>query len=110
MDGVFKILVFLFVISSSIYCKEVPELENAEASLLITVNPSRQQLVDSLGREVYFHGSNVVYKHTPFHPTTSGYDKDSFSERDMEIMQSLGLNVIRLGKHNTAFTPKLELS
>lgn len=69
-----------------------------EASLLINVNPKRQMLIDSLGRERFFHGTNVVYKHYPFHPTLDGYTNDSFSEVDMKILQDLGLNVIRLGK------------
>ena len=68
-----------------------------DASLLISVNPERQQLVDSLGRERFFHGTNVVVKHFPFHPTLEGYTNDSFSEVDMKILQDLGLNVIRLG-------------
>ena len=69
-----------------------------DASLLISVNPERQQLVDSLGRERFFHGTNVVVKHFPFHPTLEGYSNDSFSEVDMKILQDLGLNVIRLGE------------
>ena len=68
-----------------------------DASLLISVNPERQQLVDSFGRERFFHGTNVVVKHFPFHPTLEGYTNDSFSEVDMKILQDLGLNVIRLG-------------
>ena len=73
---------------------------NEEAPLLINVNADRQQLIDSLGRERFFHGTNVVYKHFPFHPTLEGYTNDSFSELDMKILQDLGLNVIRLGKFN----------
>ena len=30
--------------------------------LPISVNPDRQRLVDSFGREVFFHGTNVVVK------------------------------------------------
>ena len=55
-------------------------------------------LVDSLGRERFFHGTNVVVKHKPFHPDLNGFGEDSFSEIDMKILQSLGLNSIRLGK------------
>ena len=76
-----------------------------DASLFITVNPDRQQLVDSLGRERFFHGTNVVYKHFPFHPTLEGYTNDSFSEKDMKILQDLGLNIIRLGKYECLCLP-----
>ena len=44
------------------------------ANLLpISVKPERQKLVDSLGREVYFHGTNVVVKSFPWHPETEGF-------------------------------------
>ena len=71
---------------------------NENASMLITVNPERQQLVDTYGREVFFHGTNVVIKQFPYHPETSGYGPHSFWEADMKLLQSLGLNVVRLGK------------
>ena len=68
------------------------------ANLLpISVNPQRQKLVDSLGREVYFHGTNVVVKSFPWHPETEGFSDGTFSEQDMQLLKSLGLNVIRLG-------------
>ncbi len=67
--------------------------------LPISVNPERQQLVDSLGRERFFHGTNIVVKHKPFHPNTEGYDENSFSEVDMKLLQDLGLNTIRLGEY-----------
>ena len=72
---------------------------NGQATdLFISVNPETNMLVDSLGRERFFHGTNVVYKHKPFHPETTGYGENTFSEIDMLRLQSLGLNSIRLGK------------
>ena len=65
--------------------------------LPISVNPDRQRLVDSLGREVFFHGTNVVVKQFPWHPETEGFSYGSFSEQDMQLLKSLGLNVVRLG-------------
>ena len=65
--------------------------------LPISVNPDRQRLVDSLGREVYFHGTNVVVKQFPWHPETEGFSDGTFSEQDMKLLKSLGLNVVRLG-------------
>ena len=65
--------------------------------LPISVNPNRQKLIDSLGREVYFHGTNVVVKQFPWHPDTKGFSDGTFSEQDMKLLKSLSLNVVRLG-------------
>lgn len=73
-------------------------ISSSAANLLpISVNPERQRLVDSLGREVFFHGTNVVVKQFPWHPETEGFSDGSFSEQDMQLLKSLGLNVVRLG-------------
>ncbi|XP_057303552.1 endoglycoceramidase-like isoform X1 [Hydractinia symbiolongicarpus] len=77
-----------------------------EANLLISVNPDTQMLVDSLGRERFFHGTNVVVKHPPFHPETTGFGPTTFSEKDMQILQELGLNSIRLGMMLPGYVPK----
>jgi len=53
---------------------------------------------DSLGRQRFFHGTNVVYKKFPFHPILDHWDAQySFSAEDMELMYNLGYNAIRLG-------------
>eukprot|EP00945_MAST-04E_sp_MAST-4E-sp1_P006840 g6840.t1 len=53
---------------------------------------------DIYGRERIFHGTNVVVKGPPWIPETEVFSTDtSLSERDLELMQALGLNVIRLG-------------
>lgn len=70
---------------------------SAGSLLPISVNPNRQKLVDSLGREVYFHGTNIVVKQFPWHPDTEGFSDGTFSEQDMKLLKSLGLNVVRLG-------------
>jgi endoglycosylceramidase len=63
----------------------------------ITVN-SRQRLVDQYGRERLFHGANVVVKGFPWVPSRGAFDPEtSFVAEDMLVMQSLGLNAIRLG-------------
>ncbi|PFX24960.1 endoglycoceramidase-like [Stylophora pistillata] len=73
-------------------------VHSVTANLLpISVNPARQRLVDSLGREVFFHGTNVVAKSFPWHPEIEGFSDGTFSEQDMKLLQSLGLNVVRLG-------------
>ena len=65
--------------------------------LSISVKPETQRLVDSFGREVFFHGTNVVVKQFPWHPETEGFTHGTFSEQDMKLLKSLGLNVVRLG-------------
>ena len=50
---------------------------------------------DIYGRERIFHGTNVVVKGPPWIPETEVFSTDtSLSERDLELMQALGLNVI----------------
>lgn len=63
----------------------------------ISVNPENQRFVDSMGREVFFHGTNVVVKQFPWHPNTEGFDAGTFSVEDMKLLKSLGLNMVRLG-------------
>ena len=71
----------------------------------ITVNPANQRLVDELGRERFFHGTNIVIKQFPWHPKEEGFGDDSFSEKDIQLMQSLGLNVVRLGHMLAGLVP-----
>lgn len=55
-------------------------------------------MVDSLGRERFFHGMNVVVKGPPWIPQIHGFDPQwSFSEEDMQTFQSLGWNAMRSG-------------
>ena len=75
-------------------------MNGQSTDLFISVNPETNMLVDSLGRERIFHGTNVVVKHKPFHPELEGFDDHSFSETDMKLLQSLGLNTIRLGENS----------
>ena len=61
------------------------------------VNTSTHRVVDSLGRERYFHGMNVVVKGPPWIPQIEGFHpRWSFSEKDMETFESLGWNAVRL--------------
>jgi endoglycosylceramidase len=54
--------------------------------------------VDDTGRERYFHGVNVVNKGAPFVPDTVTFDPYmSYTEKDAAALESVGLNVIRLG-------------
>ncbi|XP_066919762.1 endoglycoceramidase-like [Clytia hemisphaerica] len=84
----------------------LPLINGQSSDLFISVNPETNMLVDSLGRERIFHGTNVVVKHKPFHPELEGFDEHSFSETDMKLLQSLGLNTIRLGMMMPGYVPQ----
>ena len=60
------------------------------------VNTTTHRIVDSEGRERYFHGVNVVVKGPPWLPELQTFDPlTSFVEKDMQTLQELGLNAIR---------------
>ena len=62
----------------------------------LQVNPATNRIVDSSGRERYFHGVNVVMKGPPWLPAMDKFDPImSFVEEDMQLLQNLGLNAIR---------------
>ena len=53
-------------------------------------------MVDSFGRERYFHGINVVVKGPPWIPNTQKFSSDwSFTDEDMKLLNELGVNVVR---------------
>ena len=54
--------------------------------------------LDESGRSRLFHGTNALVKGPPWHPDPETFSPDvSMAEHDFEVMQSLGLNVLRLG-------------
>ena len=72
---------------------------------VITVKNNR--LIDEYGREVIFHGLNVVMKIDPYLPDLEGFSLDtSFSETDMMNLKSWGINGIRLGVMWAGVEPK----
>lgn len=87
---------------------------------------ARNRLIEtSTGREVLFHGVNVVYKSSPYIPSnyyhamvhlsrerslalvvTDRFDANrSFSKEDAQLLNELGLNVIRLGSQWAGVEP-----
>lgn len=55
-------------------------------------------LVDGFGRERAFHGTNAVVKGPPWVPSRGAFDPyTSLTAKDFELMQSAGINLIRLG-------------
>eukprot|EP00927_Polykrikos_kofoidii_P049371 TRINITY_DN43436_c0_g1_i1.p1 TRINITY_DN43436_c0_g1~~TRINITY_DN43436_c0_g1_i1.p1 ORF type:complete len:534 (-),score=70.98 TRINITY_DN43436_c0_g1_i1:135-1736(-) len=56
------------------------------------------RFVTSDGSEFHFRGVNVVYKDPPYFPSKTAFDSNlSFTEDDVDLLQSWGVNLIRLG-------------
>jgi endoglycosylceramidase len=56
------------------------------------------KMIDDSNRERFFHGVNVVYKSSPYYPITDHFNANlSYSIEDIQLLQELGVNVIRLG-------------
>lgn len=65
---------------------------------IISTDPDRGVLIDEDGRERIFHGTNVVYKGSPYSPPMFPIDTEtSFGEDDMDLIASWGMNNVRLG-------------
>ncbi len=72
-------------------------LAGVACGLDLTVDLWTRRLKDTNGRERVFHGTNVVFKAPPYHPTLDTFDSAlSFCDDDMALLQSMGLNSIRL--------------
>lgn len=56
-----------------------------------------RRLVDSHGRERFFHGVNLIYKSAPYVPLLSNDGPLSFTRSDAALLQQLGMNGLRLG-------------
>lgn len=64
----------------------------------VGVDPTSNTLIDCLGREVYFHGVNVVVKGPPWYPVMDEFNVTwSLAKEDMQLLQSWGMNIVRLG-------------
>jgi endoglycosylceramidase len=74
-------------------------LLSALAWALPSANWSIQQggFIDFHGRQRFFHGVNLIYKSAPYVPLTSEDGPLSFTEQDTQLLQKLGMNVVRLG-------------
>ena len=84
-------LIWLFVL-----CVCASSIAKGPGSECLHVNTSTLRIVDTDGRERYFHGVNVVVKGPPWLPELETFDPlKSFVEKDMQTLQDLGLNAIR---------------
>lgn len=62
-----------------------------------TIDSKTNMIIDEDGRERFFHGTNIVVKGPPYHPQMNSFDSEiSFCDEDMELLQSMGHNTIRL--------------
>eukprot|EP01113_Clastostelium_recurvatum_P033949 TRINITY_DN4550_c0_g1_i1.p1 TRINITY_DN4550_c0_g1~~TRINITY_DN4550_c0_g1_i1.p1 ORF type:complete len:510 (-),score=124.90 TRINITY_DN4550_c0_g1_i1:11-1540(-) len=69
-----------------------------QASGVIKVDTSSQQLIDEEGRVRFFHGVNAVYKVFPWVPPTGAFDPlNSLSREDVANLTQWGFNFVRLG-------------
>ncbi|KAJ7562691.1 hypothetical protein O6H91_03G080600 [Diphasiastrum complanatum] len=75
-------------------------IESTAAALVdgnFEVNTATGRIQDGYGRERLFHGLNVVVKGPPWHPGLEVFDHQfSFCDRDVELIKSWGMNVVRL--------------
>jgi endoglycosylceramidase len=62
------------------------------------IRVSGGSLVDSQNRTRILHGVNVVYKLAPYYPPQGSFDPYySLTEKDLDILVSLGVTAVRLG-------------
>ena len=68
---------------------------------LLTISQQKntnEYLLDPSGRVRVYHGVNIVYKLSPYHPSLENFDPLlSLSEKDYEYIKNFGFNVVRLG-------------
>jgi len=55
------------------------------------------RVLDSHGRERFFHGVNLIYKSAPYVPLLTEDGPLSFTRHDAQLLQQLGMNALRLG-------------
>lgn len=67
----------------------------------MVVDPATEVLRDAQGRQILFHGVNVVYKEHPYIPAFGRDDEfddqESLVAFDMANLQKWGMNHVRLG-------------
>ena len=70
----------------------------ADASKRIDIDTANRSFVDQTGRQVLFHGVNVVYKVDPYIPSSDEFDsQNSLNDDDIVLLKKWGQNFVRLG-------------
>ena len=68
------------------------------SNMRIDINTGNRSFIDQSGRQVLFHGVNVVYKVDPYIPGDGDFDaQDSLNDHDIANLQRWGMNLVRLG-------------
>ena len=81
------------IITSSFICCFLFLINNC-----FKLDTSHNFIIDSHGRYKLFHGVNVVVKIPPYIPNTNTFDPYfSFTDKDIQILKNLGMNLVRLG-------------
>ncbi|KAK3813055.1 MAG: glycoside hydrolase superfamily [Benniella sp.] len=84
----------------------VLDVVQADLSKIVRVNPSTQHFIDAQGRSRFFHGTNMVKKSFPWHHDVNNFTPSwSIVDRDIELMKSLNINIVRLGVHWAGVEP-----
>ena len=69
-----------------------------DASARIDIDTGNRTFVDQTGRQVLFHGVNVVYKVDPYIPSIGEFDsQNSLNDEDIANLKKWGMNFVRLG-------------
>jgi endoglycosylceramidase len=93
--GIVTALLFIIAVAA---CAAAVSPRASRASALLPVHVEGGKFIDSAGRERHFRGVNVVYKDFPFLPNVTAFDANlSFVEDDLDLLVSLGVNLVRLG-------------
>ena len=70
----------------------------AQAGDISPVSVMSRTFVDAQGRARFFRGVNVVFKDPPYFPSVVDFDPNlSFMEVDVDLLASMGVNLVRLG-------------
>lgn len=68
------------------------------ATKRIDIDSANRIFVDANGRQVIFHGVNVVYKVDPYIPSDGEFDsQNSLNDEDIANLKKWGMNFVRLG-------------
>ena len=69
-----------------------------DVSKRIDIDTENRSFVDAQGRQVIFHGVNVVYKVDPYIPSSGDFDsQNSLNDEDIANLKKWGMNFVRLG-------------
>lgn len=80
-------------------CLACPNLAGA-AGPTLPLSHAGRWITDAAGRVVVMHGTNMVYKLSPYYPAAAGFGAD-----DATFLRSIGFNVVRVGVIFQALEP-----